>query len=299
MGLLPEPVKDDDGEPVGGVTVRPRVGPLLELGIFASVPDRRALLICDEFNRGAAAAIFGDTLALLDRDKRRTPGADDGATIATPFHHLDPETSDGTVLGEETALPAALHILAAMNSADRSVAPLDAALRRRFAIVFVGPDYDVLRERLEVPDDLDLTADPASWDSAEHARGLALAVLKSLNERIELVLGRDFLLGHSVMWDIEGDTYEEALRSLAVAMDNRVMGTLALSFVDNDSALAAVLNVPGSEEPAAFGHAATWHQPSERLRQVATPRLRPVEFQALGDADLVSALTSLVDWPTE
>jgi 5-methylcytosine-specific restriction protein B len=294
IGLLPEPVRDADGRPAGGVTVRPRVGPLLELAVFASEEKRRALLICDEFNRGAAAAIFGDTLALLDSDKRRTPGQEDGATVDTPYFHLAPETSAGEPLPALTSLPSSLHILAAMNSADRSVAPLDAALRRRFAIVYVGPDYAVLRDRLEVPVDFEL-GDPSGWNTPEHAKALAVEVLLALNERIEVVLGRDFLLGHSVMWDVAGDTYETALRSLAVAMDNRVMGTLALSFVDNDAALAAVLNVPGSEREASGRRAAVWHQPSASVQQVAAPRLRFERFQSLDDGALTSVLASLLN----
>ena len=69
---------------------------------------------------------------------------------------MKPKTSDGDPLDEQTSLPKDLHILGAMNSADRSVAPLDAALRRRFAIVYVGPDYEVLRERLAIPADFEL-----------------------------------------------------------------------------------------------------------------------------------------------
>lgn len=294
IGLLPEPVLDADGMPAGGVTVRPRVGPLLDLALFASEEQRRALLICDEFNRGAAAAIFGDTLALLDGDKRRTPGQQDGATVDTPYFHLKPASSDGQPLSALTSLPSTLHILAAMNSADRSVAPLDAALRRRFAIVYVGPDYNVLQERLELPADFEL-GDPSGWHTPEHAKALAVEVLRALNERIEVVLGRDFLLGHSVMWDVAGETYEAALRSLAVAMDNRVMGTLALSFVDNDAALAAVLNVPGSDSEPSEHHAATWHQPNTAIRQVAAPRLRFKRLQSLDDAHLASVLASLLD----
>lgn len=294
VGLLPEPVKDAEGKPTGGVTVRPRVGPLLDLAVFASETKRRALLICDEFNRGAAAAIFGDTLALLDADKRRTPGELDGATIDTPYFHLNPETSDGNRLDELTSLPSSLHILGAMNSADRSVAPLDAALRRRFAIIYVGPDYDVLRERLGVPAESTLDAS-GPLTTADDVKVLAVEILRTLNERIEVVLGRDFLLGHSVMWDVSGDTYEDALRSLAVAVDNRVTGTLALSFVDNDAALAAILNVPSSETGGTGGGIASWHHPAEAIRQVAAPRLRVQRLQSLSDTDLAAALAALLD----
>jgi 5-methylcytosine-specific restriction protein B len=288
MGLLPEPVENL------GIGVRPKVGPLLELAHFASQPGRRALLICDEFNRGAAAGIFGDTLALLDVDKRAEPGhPGTGATIETPYAHLKPTTSDGDNLPSLISLPSSLKVLAAMNSADRSVAPLDAALRRRFSIVHVEPDYDVLRAHLGVPDDLALD-EPSGWTGPEHVKALAVAILAAINERIEAISGRDFLLGQSVMWQVGGMDRATCLRSLAAAMDSQVMGTLTLSYTDNDAALAAVLNVdPRGEDVAAA--AASWHAPGERIAEVAIPRLRPSRFQDFDDDSLVRALASLLE----
>lgn len=289
IGLVPKPVE-------GGVSVEPRVGPLLRLARFASEPDHRSLLVCDEFNRGAAASIFGDTLALLDTDKRSVPGAaDSGATIATPYFGLDPEV-DGHRLDELTSFPSTLYILAAMNSADRSVAPLDAALRRRFAIIYVGPDYDLLRSHLGIDDDFVL-GEPATWTAVEHIKALAVAILEAVNDRVEAISGRDFLLGHSLMWHVDGSDTDEALRSLASAIDNHLLGTLTLSFTDNDAALAAVLNVGpptdrGDELPVA---AATWHYPSEALSRVAGPRLRPTRFLQLRNGDRITALRSLLD----
>jgi 5-methylcytosine-specific restriction enzyme B len=287
MGLLPQPVGDL------GIGVKPNVGPLLELAHFSSQPDHQSLLICDEFNRGAAAGIFGDTLALLDLEKRSVPGhPGTGATIETPYSHLSPKTSDGDTLPPEISLPSSLFVLAAMNSADRSVAPLDAALRRRFSIIYVDPDYDVLRDHLGISGDVAL-GDPSAWTGPDDIKALAVAILKAINDRIEAISGRDFLLGQSVMWQVDGDDRASCLWSLALAMDNRVIGTLTLSYVDNDAALAAVLNVdPGGDN--IVGAAASWHEPDERIRDVATPRLRPRRFQELEEDSLIVALTSLL-----
>ncbi|MGD8215784.1 McrB family protein [Aestuariimicrobium sp. Y1814] len=285
MGLLPEVVKDASGNPTGVVTVSPKVGPLLELAQFASTaPDNKALLVLDEFNRGNAAAIFGDTLALLDRDKR------DVASIDTPYVHLKPGTSLGP-LGSTTSLPTDLHVLAAMNSADRSVAPLDAALRRRFSILHVDPDLEALRNELK-PDDVGVVLDdPTTWATGEHVASVAIAILESLNRRIEFVLGRDFLLGQSVFWHLNTADVDSALESLAVALDNRVLGTLTLSFTDDDEGLAAVLNVNvASRGPAA----ATWATPPSELTRWPS-RLRVSRFQDFSGADLVQALVSLLD----
>ncbi len=295
LGLLPEVAPGG-----AGVAVAPRVGPLLEMAHFASQPGQRALVVCDEFNRGAAASIFGDTLALLDSDKRSDAAAGvAGAVIETPYHHLAPKThSSGTPLDPQTSLPSSLYVLAAMNSADRSVAPLDAALRRRFAIIYVGPDYELLRGHLDIPssfvkDDKTDPGDSATWTTVDHVTAVAVAILEALNDRIEAVLGRDFVLGHSVMWKVGGTDVSAAFKSLATALDNNVLGTLTLSFTDNDADLAAVLNADpgGTDLPNA---AATWHAPPGRTSEVAGSRLRPVRFRDLSGQDLVETLASML-----
>jgi len=284
MGLLPDVVTDTNGNETGAVTVKPQVGPLLELAQFVeAAPDNRALLVLDEFNRGNAAAIFGDTLALLDRDKR------DSAFIDTPYKHLNPTTDLGP-LGATTRLPSELRILAAMNSADRSVAPLDAALRRRFSIIHVDPDLAALSSHLHA----DTTGgfrlgDPTTWTTPEHVAGVAVAILDSLNQRIGFVLGRDFLLGQSVFWHLDLDDVGSALSSLAAALDNRVLGTLAMSFIDDDEGLAAVLGV---SEANAGPAAASWKTaPADLTRW--PDRLRLQNFQELDEADLKQAILSL------
>ncbi|HET7477133.1 MAG TPA: AAA family ATPase [Dermatophilaceae bacterium] len=285
MGLLPEVVKNSKGQPTGAVTVSPKVGSLLELAQFASAaPDNKALLVLDEFNRGNAAAIFGDTLGLIDRDKR------DVASIDTPYVHLNPTTHLGP-LGSTTTLPSDLRVLAAMNSADRSVAPLDAALRRRFSIIHVDPDLEVLRNQLRA-DFAGITLDdPTTWATGGHVAAVAVAILESLNRRIEFVLGRDFLLGQSVFWHLDTTDADSALESLAVALDNRVLGTLSLSFTDDDEGLAAVLNVTNA---SGSGASASWATPPSELTRWPS-RLRLSRFQAFNGPELEKALVSLLD----
>ncbi|MEV7431451.1 AAA family ATPase [Nocardioides sp. NPDC092400] len=281
MGLLPDAGPD-------GVVVKPHVGPLLELAHFASKDDHAALLLLDEFNRGNAAAIFGDTLALLDRDKR------DVAVIETPYVHLKPTVTYGgneEPLGPQTTLPGSLRILAAMNSADRSVAPLDAALRRRFAIVHVDPDINALSTHLG-PDYEDgfVASDPSTWTTPEHVYAVAIRILETLNERIGYILGRDFLLGQSVFWHVIGDSVDEALQSLAAALDNRVLGTLALTFTDEDEALADVLNVTDTTTTPAV---ASWARGTGVLERYGR-RLKVNSMQTLSLGDFATALVNLL-----
>ncbi|WP_323101201.1 McrB family protein [Intrasporangium sp. YIM S08009] len=275
MGLLP----DLQGN---NVIVKPHVGPLLELAQYASQPDHEALIVLDEFNRGNAAAIFGDTLGLLDKDKR------DSAFVETPFHHLSPATSSGP-LGPTVTMPSTLRILAAMNSADRSVAPIDAALRRRFAIIHVDPDLNALGVHLGADRSGGyVAADPRTWTKPEHIYALAVDILEALNSRIEFILGRDFLIGQSAFWHVAGNDVDEALKSLASALDNRVLGTLSLTFTDDDDALAAVLNVGESGGSAA----AKWEEPTGAMSRWAK-RLRVSRFAQ--HADPRAALLSLLN----
>ena len=117
IGLLP--VRGDGG----GVAVKAATGPMINLARYAATTGNRALLVLDEFNRGNAAAILGDTLALLDKDKRGN------AFIDLPYSDLNITVPDEFAPRGERAvssrftLPENLWIVAAMNSSDRSVAP--------------------------------------------------------------------------------------------------------------------------------------------------------------------------------
>lgn len=268
IGLLPKPLE------AGGVGVRVAAGPLVNLAHYAAAsPDHRALLVLDEFNRGNAAAIFGDTLALLDKDKR------DSAFVDLPYGDLAIEVPEefapadrSRVVHPRFTLPRNLWIVAAMNTSDRSVAPLDAALRRRFTIVEMPPDYDALSLQLDADGDADLSEDFSAWGSG-HVGRLAVEVLKGINRRIDAVLGIDFRLGQSNFWHVGGETPEAGLLSLASAFDHRVVQTLRLSLQDDDGALAAILRAGTPERPATSSGVARWHRADPDLGSFAADRL--------------------------
>jgi 5-methylcytosine-specific restriction protein B len=103
-------------------------GPFLrECERAANDPDRAYVLIIDEINRGNLSQVFGELFMLLEADKR-------GAKHAlTPLYRRFTE--------EKFSIPSNLHIIGTMNIADRSLALVDFALRRRFAFVTLAPQF--------------------------------------------------------------------------------------------------------------------------------------------------------------
>jgi hypothetical protein len=192
-------------------------------GIFKSLADKAALeptkrfaLFIDEINRGNVAAIFGELISLIEEDKRS------GVVAMLPYSKT------------RFTVPPNLHIIATMNSADRSVAALDAALRRRFEFEELRPDISVLEESLRANGLADGTVDGVSIPD----------LLQSLNDRIELVLGRDFVVGHSFLMGVR------SLSDLMDAFDRRIFPLLQEYFADDLAKLCQVLGEDPHEERA-------------------------------------------------
>lgn len=115
-----------------GLQFRPAMGFLMRAAAEAlKHPDRNYLLHIDEINRADLAKTLGEAIFLLE------PGAE--RKIRMPYDFGEP-------FGQTFWLPPNLHILGTMNSADRSIAILDVAVRRRFAFVSLWPSSAVVRE---------------------------------------------------------------------------------------------------------------------------------------------------------
>lgn len=98
-------------------------GRLLQFCEKARGRNGRCVLIIDEINRANLSAVFGELMYLLEYREREISLAGNG----------------------RFSLPANLRILGTMNTADRSIALVDHALRRRFAFIHLSPNYDLLR----------------------------------------------------------------------------------------------------------------------------------------------------------
>jgi 5-methylcytosine-specific restriction enzyme B len=139
-----------------------------------SEPDRPFVLVIEEINRGNPAQIFGEMLTLLEETKRRSSEA-----IELAYRKQ---------AGERVYVPKNLYVIGTMNLADRSLAIVDLALRRRFAFVDLRPRFEIAWRQWCVQRGL-----------GESMLARVEALIGELNQEIALSasLGMQFRIGHS------------------------------------------------------------------------------------------------------
>jgi hypothetical protein len=143
-------------------------------------PTQKYAIFIDEINRGNIAKIFGELITLIEPDKRCEYDAQ-GNLLNKAIEVVLPYS------GDRFGVPANLDIYGTMNTADRSIALLDIALRRRFRFQEVAPDPDIIKGEDgngNIPD-------------GEGGTLNLRVILDSLNKRLLMLRDRDHLLGHS------------------------------------------------------------------------------------------------------
>lgn len=154
-------------------------------------PASDFLVLIDELNRANVPKVFGDLLLTMEASKRGTP---DGTAVVGGMQVTLPYS------GELFAMPSNIYLLGTMNSSDRSIAPLDSALRRRFGFVRVEPLMgDTLRTQIVNTD----------GEEAVHRVERSIDQLTNLNEALRRCLGPNAMLGHSYLFGVaatEGST---------------------------------------------------------------------------------------------
>lgn len=250
VGLRPKPLES------GGFALEAVAGTLLELSEWARVPGRRSLLIIDEINRGNVSRVFGELITLLEVDKRL--GADAKplpTTVSVRLPYVSPDDPvtvslpDGTTadVPNPFTLPRDVYVLATMNSVDTSVAPLDAALRRRFTMVQLTPDLAGMQPMFNLPEADELAIPDFELKTREDVCALALQVLARLNAGIAMFLGSEFALGQWYLRPLVATlNRDEAALALAEIWEKSLLPQLIEYFAGRSEQLLSVLREPAS-----------------------------------------------------
>ncbi|HQW20905.1 MAG TPA: AAA family ATPase [Rhodocyclaceae bacterium] len=203
------PVLDDEAE---GGQVRYEIRP----GAFKRLcerarrePQYRFAMVIDEINRGNISKVFGELITLIESDKRE--GAANVLSVLLPYS------------GDAFSVPRNVDIIGTMNTADRSLALLDTALRRRFEFVPMLPDITLLKD-LRVGE-------------IKIAR-----MLEAINRRIESLYDRDHAIGHAFFIDL-GQIPEgvERFAALKAVFRTRILPLLEEYFFEDWRKIRLVL----------------------------------------------------------
>ena len=178
---------------------------------FTTIEDNTQkpfILIIDEINRGNISKILGELITLLEPSKRK--GEKEALEVKLPYSK------------EPFSVPNNLYIIGTMNTADRSIALLDTALRRRFEFIEMIPDFSKLS---------------ADCDGVDLQK-----LLKVMNNRIEFLLDRERTIGHAFFIDVKN------LSDLKAVFNNKILPLLQEYFYDDYAKINAVLNDNGMLE---------------------------------------------------
>lgn len=167
------------------------------------IPNR--VFIIDEINRGNISKIFGELITLIEPSKRI--GASEQLRALLPYS------------GQNFGVPDNVYIIGTMNTADRSIAMIDTALRRRFEFIEMQPDSTTLKDVLV--DGIDIAE-----------------MLDTINKRITVLLDREHTIGHSYLLPLKTDP---TIENLAAIFENRIIPLLQEYFYDDYEKIQLVL----------------------------------------------------------
>lgn len=191
----------------------------------ASFETKLYILIIDEINRGNISKILGELITLIEPSKRI------GASDEEKARGIGNESLEVTLpySNDKFGVPSNLYIIGTMNTADRSIALLDTALRRRFEFIEMMPEWD--NEHISTD-----------------CEGVNLQeLLKTMNERIEFLLDREHTIGHSFFIGVD------SLDKLREVFKLKIIPLLQEYFYDDYAKIDAVLNYNKMVESKSMG----------------------------------------------
>ncbi|GFM33719.1 McrB family protein [Desulfovibrio subterraneus] len=188
-----------------------------------SDPSNTYALFIDEINRGNISKIFGELITLIEDDKRRdfTITEPNGLEIKLPYSQ------------KSFSVPKNLHIIGTMNTADRSLALMDTALRRRFSFVEIMPNPGCLEGQT-------VTEGSSTVNLPQ--------LLTIMNERIEVLYDREHTLGHAFF---KGNQWSSpSIEALKETFEQKIIPLLQEYFFDDWEKIRLVLgdNQKGQKE---------------------------------------------------
>ena len=171
-----------------------------------TVPENQNyVFIIDEINRGNISKILGELITLIEESKR--VGKEEGMKTLLPYSM------------KPFGVPENVYIIGTMNTADRSIATIDTALRRRFEFKEMLPEPDVV-DRISVGD-------------------LSIAkMLKKMNQRIAVLYDREHTIGHAYFMPLKDDN---SIKKLAEIFKNKVIPLLQEYFYEDYEKIRLVL----------------------------------------------------------
>ncbi len=166
------------------------------------------VFIIDEINRGNISKIFGELITLIETTKRM--GTKEAISAILPYTK------------EEFSVPNNVYIIGTMNTADRSIALMDTALRRRFKFIEMMPDTSVLIKKNII-----------------EIEGInIITMIEKINERIEILYDREHTIGHAYFTSLVNNA---TLTNLADIFMNSIIPLLQEYFYEDYSKIQLVL----------------------------------------------------------